>query len=39
MKKAKLSKLDIGKKIIEETGKTDLDVGFRVLKLDSPNME
>lgn len=24
-----------GKKIIEETGKTDLDVGFRVLKLDS----
>ena len=28
-----------GKKIIEETGKTDLDVGFRVLKLDSPNME
>ena len=37
MKKAKLSKP--GKKIIEETGKTDLDVGFRVLKLDSPNME
>ena len=28
-----------GKKIIEETGKTDLDVGFRVLKLDSPNMK
>ena len=28
-----------GKKIIEETGKTDLDVGFRVLKLDSSNME
>ena len=26
-----------GKKIIEETGKTDLDVGFRVLKLDSSN--
>lgn len=24
-----------GKKIIEETGKTDLDIGFRVLKLDS----
>ena len=28
-----------GKKIIEETGKTDLDVGFRVLKLDSSNMK
>ena len=28
-----------GKKIIEETGKTDLDVGFKVLKLDSPNMK
>lgn len=28
-----------GKKIIKETGKTDLDVGFRVLKLDSPNMK
>ena len=27
------------KKIIEETGKTDLDVGFRVLKLDSSNMK
>ena len=34
MKKAKLSKLDI--KIFV---KFDLDVGFRVLKLDSPNME
>ena len=28
-----------GKKIIEETGKTDLDIGFRVFKLDSSNME
>ena len=28
-----------GKKIIEETGKTNLDVGFRVLKLDSSNMK
>lgn len=26
-----------GKKIIEETGKTDLDIGFRVFKLDSKN--
>lgn len=26
-----------GKKIIEKTGKTDLDVGFKVLKLDSSN--
>ena len=28
-----------GKKIIEEIGKTDLDIGFRVFKLDSSNME
>lgn len=28
-----------GKKIKEETGKTDLDTGFRVLKLDSSNMQ
>ncbi|MDS1313956.1 site-specific DNA-methyltransferase [Aliarcobacter butzleri] len=28
-----------GKKILEETGKTDLDIGFRVLKLDSSNMK
>lgn len=28
-----------GKKIIEETGKTDLDIGFRVLKLDESNMK
>lgn len=28
-----------GKKIVEETGKTDLDIGFRVLKLDSSNMK
>ena len=30
---------NICEKIIEETGKTDLDVGFRVLKLDSSNMK
>jgi adenine-specific DNA-methyltransferase len=28
-----------GKKIIEESGKADLDIGFRVLKLDSSNMK
>lgn len=28
-----------GKKIKEETGKTDLDIGFRVLKLDESNMK
>lgn len=28
-----------GKKIVEETGKKDLDIGFRVLKLDSSNMK
>lgn len=28
-----------GKKIVEESGKTDLDIGFRVLKLDSSNMK
>lgn len=28
-----------GKKIFEESGKTDLDIGFRVLKLDSSNMK
>lgn len=28
-----------GKKIVEETGKTDLDTGFRVLKLDESNMK
>ena len=28
-----------GKKILEESGKTDLDIGFRVLKLDSSNMK
>ena len=28
-----------GKKIVEETGKTDLDIGFRVLKLDESNMK
>ena len=28
-----------GKKIIEETGKTDLDIGFRVFKLDESNMK
>ena len=28
-----------GKKIIEETGKKDLDIGFRVLKLDESNMK
>ncbi|MBO4644584.1 MAG: site-specific DNA-methyltransferase, partial [Alphaproteobacteria bacterium] len=28
-----------GEKIISETGKTDLDVGFRVFKLDSSNMK
>lgn len=28
-----------GKKIVEETGKTDLDVGFRVFKLDESNMK
>ncbi len=28
-----------GKKIIEETGKQDLDIGFRVLKLDESNMK
>lgn len=28
-----------GKKIVEETGKTDLDIGFRVLKLDDSNMK
>jgi adenine-specific DNA-methyltransferase len=28
-----------GKKIVEETGKTDLDIGFKVLKLDSSNMK
>ena len=28
-----------GKKIVEETGKKDIDIGFRVLKLDSSNMK
>lgn len=28
-----------GKKIVEESGKTDLDIGFRVLKLDDSNMK
>jgi len=28
-----------GKQIVEESGKTDLDIGFRVLKLDSSNMK
>ncbi|WP_320035790.1 site-specific DNA-methyltransferase [Halarcobacter sp.] len=28
-----------GKKIVEESGKSDLDIGFRVLKIDSSNME
>lgn len=28
-----------GKNIVEETGKTGLDIGFRVLKLDSSNMK
>lgn len=28
-----------GKKIVEETGKKDLDIGFRVLKLDESNMK
>lgn len=28
-----------GKKIVEETGKTNLDIGFRVLKLDESNMK
>lgn len=28
-----------GDKIIEETGSTDLDIGFKVLKLDSSNLE
>lgn len=28
-----------GKKIVEESDKTDLDIGFRVLKLDSSNMK
>lgn len=28
-----------GKKIVEETGKQDLDIGFRVLKLDESNMK
>lgn len=28
-----------GKKIVEETGKKDFDIGFRVLKLDSSNMK
>lgn len=28
-----------GKKIVGETGKTDLDIGFRVLKLDESNMK
>lgn len=28
-----------GKKIVEESGKTDLDIGFRVLKVDSSNMK
>lgn len=28
-----------GEKIVEESGKTDLDIGFRVLKLDSSNMK
>lgn len=28
-----------GQKIVEETGKTDLDIGFRVLKLDESNMK
>lgn len=28
-----------GKKIVEETGKTDLDIGFRVFKLDESNMK
>ncbi len=28
-----------GKKIVEETGKTDLDIGFRVFKVDESNMK
>lgn len=28
-----------GRKIVEDTGKKDLDIGFRVLKLDSSNMK
>jgi adenine-specific DNA-methyltransferase len=28
-----------GKKIVEQTGKTDLDIGFRVFKLDESNMK
>lgn len=28
-----------GKKIVEESGRTDLDIGFRVLKVDSSNMK
>jgi adenine-specific DNA-methyltransferase len=28
-----------GKKIVEDTGKADLDIGFKVLKLDSSNMK
>ena len=28
-----------GKKIVEETGRTDLDIGFRVFKLDESNMK
>lgn len=28
-----------GKKIVDETGKTDLDIGFRVFKLDESNMK
>lgn len=28
-----------GKKIVKETGKTDLDIGFRVFKLDESNMK
>jgi adenine-specific DNA-methyltransferase len=28
----------VGKKIVEEIGKTDLDIGFRVLKIDTSNM-
>ena len=39
MKLEKKESEEQGIKIIEETGKTDLDVGFRVLKLDSSNMK
>ena len=34
-----LQKGEILYRLIEETGKTDLDIGFRVFKLDSSNME